>query len=87
MTKLNLTNRILQGLVLLTATLFINITQAAGLLTPADGRYPVLEIRDHHVDVLIGAGCVREVQTAYVGMLSTASPSTSVARRRRARST
>lgn len=31
-------------------------TQAAGLLTPADGSLPELEIRDHHVEVVIADG-------------------------------
>ena len=56
MNRMNRKQRILQGLVLLTASLIINVTQAAGLLTPADGRYPALEIRDHRVDVLIEGG-------------------------------
>jgi len=47
---------ILQGLVLLTASLFANFTQAAGLLTPSDGSLPSLEIRDHQVAVVIEDG-------------------------------
>jgi len=45
-----------QGLVLLTAALFGGLSQAAGLLTPSDGSLPALEIRDHHVDVVIEDG-------------------------------
>ncbi|MEN8106446.1 MAG: VIT and VWA domain-containing protein [Pseudomonadota bacterium] len=45
-----------QGLIVLTASLFAGFTPAAGLLTPSDGSLPVLEIRDHHVDVVIEDG-------------------------------
>mgnify|MGYP001823871246 FL=1 len=45
-----------QGLILLTASLLAGFTQAAGLLTPSDGSLPILEIRDHQVDVLIEDG-------------------------------
>jgi Ca-activated chloride channel family protein len=45
-----------QGLILLTASLIGGFTQAAGLLTPSDGSLPALEIRDHHVDVVIEDG-------------------------------
>ena len=48
--------RIWQGAVLLTATLFAGVTTAAGLLTPSDGSLPVLDIRDHRVDVVIEDG-------------------------------
>ena len=47
---------ILQGLILLTAALFGGLSQAAGLLTPSDGSLPAMEIRDHHVDVVIEDG-------------------------------
>ena len=46
----------LQGLILVTLSLFAGFTQAAGLLTPGDGSLPVLEIRDHQVNVVIEDG-------------------------------
>ena len=49
-------NGIWQGLILLTASLLGGFTQAAGLLTPSDGSLRALEIRDHHVDVVIEDG-------------------------------
>jgi len=45
-----------QGLILVTVSLFAGFTQAAGLLTPSDGSLPSLEIRDHHVEVVIEDG-------------------------------
>jgi len=45
-----------QGLVLVIAVLFSGLSPAAGLLTPSDGSLPALEIRDHHVDVVIEDG-------------------------------
>ena len=48
--------RFWQGLIMLTVSLFAGFTQAAGLLTPSDGSLPLLEIRDHQVDVLIEDG-------------------------------
>jgi Ca-activated chloride channel family protein len=45
-----------QGLVLAALLLLTTASQAAGLLTPSDGRYPALEIRDHRVDVVIEDG-------------------------------
>jgi len=45
-----------QGLILVTASLFAGFTQAAGLLTPNNGSLPALEIREHHVDVVIEDG-------------------------------
>ena len=44
------------GLVFLALSLLPGSTQAAGLLTPSDGSIPVLEIRDHKVDVIIEDG-------------------------------
>lgn len=45
-------------LVLAAASLLAGATQAAGLLTPSDGSLPELEIRDHHVEVVIEDGYV-----------------------------
>ena len=45
-----------QGLVLVIAVLFSGLSPAAGLLTPSDGSLPALEIRDHHVVVVIEDG-------------------------------
>ena len=36
--------------------LFMGTSQAAGLLTPSNGSYPALDIRDHHVDVVVEDG-------------------------------
>ena len=42
-------------------------TQAAGLLTPSDGRLPALEIRDHRVDVVIEDGyAITTVEQVFV---------------------
>jgi len=45
-----------QGLILIALLLFAVSTHAAGLLTPCDGRFPALDIRDHHVSVVIEDG-------------------------------
>jgi len=59
--------RIWQGLILLTASLLGGFTQAAGLLTPGDGSLPALEIREHHVDVLIEDGyAITTVEQVFV---------------------
>jgi Ca-activated chloride channel family protein len=42
-----------KGVLLLAALLTTGISQAAGLLQPADGSLPPLEIRDHEVEVVI----------------------------------
>ncbi|MCB1729094.1 MAG: VWA domain-containing protein [Halieaceae bacterium] len=42
--------------VIATALATVQGTQAAGLMTPANGSLPALEIRQHHVDVLIEDG-------------------------------
>ena len=42
-----------QRLALTALLMFTGTSQAAGLLTPSDGRFPELEIRDHAVDVVI----------------------------------
>ena len=51
-----------------TALLLISYTtQAAGLLTPCDGRFPPLEIRDHRVDVVIEDGyAITTVEQVFV---------------------
>lgn len=48
----------LQSLMLAIAMLFVSTlpAQAAGLLTPSNGSLPALEIRDHHVTVVIEDG-------------------------------
>jgi len=56
-----------QGFILLTAFLLSGFTQAAGLLTPGDGSLPALEIRDHHVDVVIEDGyAITTVEQVFV---------------------
>ena len=45
-----------QRLALTALLMFTGTSQAAGLLTPSDGRFPELEIRDHAVDVVIEDG-------------------------------
>jgi Ca-activated chloride channel family protein len=45
-----------RGFALAALLLFAGTSQAAGLLTPSDGRFPDLEIRDHAVDVIIEDG-------------------------------
>ena len=56
-----------QGLILVTVTLLAGFTQAAGLLTPSDGSLPALEIRDHHVDVVIEDGyAITTVEQVFV---------------------
>lgn len=53
---MSLTKR-LGGLLAATATwLLLGSAQAAGLLTPADGSLPPLDIKEHHVDVVIEDG-------------------------------
>jgi len=47
---------VLPALMLVSALLIPGITQAAGLLTPADGSGAKLDIREHHVDVVIEDG-------------------------------
>jgi len=47
---------VLPALMLVCSLLFPAITQAAGLLTPADGSGAKLDIREHHVDVVIEDG-------------------------------
>ncbi|MDJ0779095.1 MAG: VIT and VWA domain-containing protein [Gammaproteobacteria bacterium] len=42
--------------ILLVGVFFTGLSQAAGLLTPADGALAPLEIREHHVDVVIEDG-------------------------------
>jgi Ca-activated chloride channel family protein len=56
-----------QGLTLAALVLFAGAAQAAGLMTPSDGRLPPLEIRDHQVDVLIEDGyAVTTVEQVFV---------------------
>jgi len=56
-----------QGLILVSASLFAGFTQAAGLLTPGDGSLPALEIRDHHVEVVIEDGyAITTVEQVFV---------------------
>jgi Ca-activated chloride channel family protein len=56
-----------QGLILVTASLLGGFTQAAGLLTPSDGSLSALEIRDHHVDVVIEDGyAITTVEQVFV---------------------
>ena len=56
-----------QGLILVTVSLFAGFTQAAGLLTPSDGSLPSLEIRDHHVEVVIEDGyAITTVEQVFV---------------------
>ena len=45
-----------KGLMLIALLTMTLTTHAAGLLTPSDGRFPALEIRDHRVDVIIEDG-------------------------------
>ncbi len=41
----------------ITAALFVgSVAQAAGLLTPSDGSLPALDIKDHHVSVVVEDG-------------------------------
>ena len=42
-----------EGILILAALLTTSLSQAAGLLQPADGSLPPLEIRDHQVEVVI----------------------------------
>ena len=49
-------NRIKAALLLVTGLVFSGLGQAAGLLTPADGSGAPLDIREHHVDVVIEDG-------------------------------
>lgn len=44
------------GALVCTAFMGISQAQAAGLMKPADGRLPALEIKEHHVDVTIEDG-------------------------------
>lgn len=46
----------LPALLLTSGILFSGASQAAGLLTPADGMTPALEIKQHHVNVVIEDG-------------------------------
>jgi hypothetical protein len=56
-----------QGLILVMTSLFAGFTPAAGLLTPSDGSLPVLETREHHVDVLIEDGyAITTVEQVFV---------------------
>ena len=56
-----------QGLILVMTSLFAGYTPAAGLLTPGDGSLPALEIREHHVDVLIEDGyAITTVEQVFV---------------------
>ena len=50
-----------QRLALTALLMFTGTSQAAGLLTPSDGRFPELEIRDHAVDVVIEDGLNQEM--------------------------
>ncbi len=43
-------------LIIITALFFSSLTQAAGLLTPSDGSLPALEIKGHHVSVVVEDG-------------------------------
>lgn len=49
-------NRMWRAGLLLCAVLFGPMAQAAGLLTPASGSLPALEIKEHHVQVIIEDG-------------------------------
>jgi Ca-activated chloride channel family protein len=51
-----LNTKIRQGFILIALLICTASTHAAGLLTPSDGRFPALEIRDHRVDVVIEDG-------------------------------
>ena len=56
-----------QGLIVTALLLLACSTQAAGLLTPSDGRLPALEIRDHRVDVVIEDGyAITTVEQVFV---------------------
>lgn len=50
------TNKLKTALALLLGLLSGGLAQAAGLLSPADGRLPPLEIREHHVSVVVEDG-------------------------------
>ena len=50
------TSRIRSLIAALGAWLLVGVGHAAGLLTPVDGSVPALEIKDHHVDVVIEDG-------------------------------
>lgn len=54
LTSLNYLKRI--TVVAIMSLLFINTSQAAGLMTPSKANLPQLEIRQHHVDVVIEDG-------------------------------
>jgi Ca-activated chloride channel family protein len=51
-----LNTKIRQGFILIALLICTASTHAAGLLTPSDGLFPALEIRDHRVDVVIEDG-------------------------------
>lgn len=51
-----LINRGWRTVMVVTALSFGGVTQAAGLLTPSDGSLQALEIKDHHVSVVVEDG-------------------------------
>ena len=54
--RMSIRNSFFAGLVLSLGLACTPGAQAAGLLTPADGRFPALQIKQHHVNVVIEDG-------------------------------